>query len=119
MGIQLKQFFDKQPKLRNGHVRDILEMSEQEKDEAVVAFLRDDSKVEAARLYPTLSNDGKNYTYGNVERHLRDAIDSYNKGVDLDIELAGDVEVSDDELTSAGGIYDDWDESGHGRGDFC
>ena len=119
MGIQLKKFFDKQPKLRNGHVRDILDMSEQEKDDAVVAFLRDDSKVEAARLYPTLSNDGKNYTYGNVERHLRDAIDSYNEGVDLDCELAGDVEVSDDELTSVGGIYDDWDESGHGRGAFC
>ena len=107
MGIQLKKFFDKQPKLRNGHVRDILDMSEQEKDDAVVAFLRDDSKVEAARLYPTLSNDGKNYTYGNVERHLRDAIksyndiqdaiDSYNEGVDLDKELAGDIPLTNGE----------------------
>ena len=98
MGIHIKNFCDRQRKDKNGHVRYLLDMSEKEKDAAVVAFLLDDKRPEAAALYQTMSNEGKNYVYGNVESRIIECIDKYNLGADLDKELAGDIPLTDDEM---------------------
>ena len=97
MGKYFKEFCDQQRKLRNGHVRDVIDMEECDKDKAVVAYLNDDDKSEAAWLYPTLSNSGKNYTYANLEQSIQDCINDYNYGVDLDKELAGDITLTNGE----------------------
>ena len=97
MGKYLKEFCDQQRKPVDGHVRDVIDMEERDKDQAVMAFLRDDDKSEAAWLYPTMSNSGKNYTYANLEQKIQDCINDYNYGVDLDKDLAGDSPLTNGE----------------------
>lgn len=79
----LKAFCDAQPKLANGHVRDILESDDSVKDAAVVSILIDHGQVVFARAYPSYSESDKNECYQSLELIIRDFIDSYNEGVDV------------------------------------
>jgi len=97
MGKYFKEFCDQRRKLINGHVQDIIDMEEYEKDLAVMAFLRDDDFEAAARLYPLLPNDRKNHHYSMLESKIQDCINDYNYGVDLDKELAGDIPLTNGE----------------------
>jgi len=97
MGIFLKAFCDEQPKLVNGHVKRMIDMPEQDKDAAIIAYLNDDRQEILAHCYPHLSNEGKNHMYSNYESLVEVAIDKYNRGVDLDKELQGDIKLSVDE----------------------
>lgn len=113
-----KNFCDAQPKNIHGYVRYILEMSDDEKDQAVVALLKDHGQTALAIAHPSLSNEEKNECYSSLEIVIQDCIDSYNEGVDLDKELAEQTPVDDDEYLPFD-IYGAWDDSGHGRRDFC
>jgi len=97
MGKYFKEFCDRQNKLSSGHVRDALDMEQYNKDFAVMALLRDSGQQALADLYPSMSNEGKNECYQSVEYIIRDCIDKYNYGVDLDKELAGDIPLTNGE----------------------
>ena len=97
MGKYFKEFCDRQRKLRSGHVRDVIDMSEIDKDCAVMSLLRDEGNAALADLYPSMPNSGKNSCYQSVEWIIRDCINDYNYGVDLDKELAGDIPLTNGE----------------------
>ena len=78
----LKNFFAKIQKNDHGYVPDILDMSENDKDSAVVAMLFDSNIPELARAYDSLSNEDKNDAYQSLEIVIQDAIDEYNQAID-------------------------------------
>lgn len=65
--------------------------------QAVMALLRDEGQAALADLYPSMSNGGKNSCYQSVEWIIRDCLNNYNWGVDLDKELAGDIPLTNGE----------------------
>lgn len=86
MGIHFKTFCDKARKTRNGHVPDLLDMSTEEKDAAVVAALRDDGMLMLACAYGAFSEERKNSVYQSYEWIIRDNIEKYNLAVDIENE---------------------------------
>jgi hypothetical protein len=98
MGKYFKEFCDKQRKLRNGHVRDVIDMEECDKDKAAMAFMSDSGMRATVDIYPSMSNEWKNECYQSCEWIIRNMIDRYNQGVDLDKELAGDTQLCADEI---------------------
>lgn len=78
----LKSFFAKIQKNDHGYVPDILDMSENDKDNAVVAMLFDSNVPDLARTYNSLSNEDKNDAYQSLEIVIQDAIDEYNQATD-------------------------------------
>jgi len=78
----LKSFFAKIQKNDHGYVPDILDMSENDKDSAVVAVLFDSNIPDVARAYDSLSNEDKNDAYQSLEIVIQDAIDEYNQTID-------------------------------------
>lgn len=97
MGKYFKEFCDQQRKLVDGHVRDVIDMEECDKDQAVMAFLFDRGDHYAANVYSGLSTSGKNHSYSCLELRIQEMIDDYNYGVDLDKELAGDIPLTNGE----------------------
>jgi len=83
MGKYFKEFCDQQRKLRSGHVRDVIDMEECDKDAAVVATLRDDGMLTLACAYGAFSEDRKNSVYQAYEYIIRDNIEKYNMAVDI------------------------------------
>lgn len=88
MGKYLKQFCDKQRKLVNGHVPNVIDMEESDKDAAIVACLRDEGLMVMAAIYPSYSNDDKNDCYSSLEEIIQGCIAQYNEAVDVMRELA-------------------------------
>jgi hypothetical protein len=78
----LKSFFAKIAKTDHGYVPDILDMSENDKDNAVIAVLFDSNIPDVARAYYSLSNEDKNDAYQSLEIVIQDAIDEYNQTID-------------------------------------
>jgi hypothetical protein len=78
----LKSFFSKIAKNDHGYVPDILDMSENDKDNAVVAVLFDSNIPDVARAYDSLSNEDKNDAYQSLEIVIQDAIEEYNQTID-------------------------------------
>jgi hypothetical protein len=78
-----KGFCDKQRKDKSGHVRDVIDMSTEEKDSAVVATLRDDGMLTLACAYGEFSDERKNSVYQAYEYIIRDNIEKYNLAVDI------------------------------------
>lgn len=58
-------------------------MSTEDKDEAVVATLRDDGMLTIACAYGAFIEDRKNSVYQSVEWIIRDNIEKYNMAVDI------------------------------------
>ena len=118
MGKHFKQFCDNIPKNRDGYVPDILDMSENDKDAAVVATLKDHSQTELAIAHPSLSEYDKNDCYSALEVVMQDAIDSYNDGIDAMAELELLIPLSEDEKLFLDEPYTA-EAYGHKPEDFC
>jgi len=100
MGVHFKAFCDSQRKTKTGHVRDLLDMTDGRKDLAVIAYLKDQpGGKQLASIYYLSAAKSKNFYYAQYEQRIQAAIDSYNEGIDLDKELAGDTPVSSEEIS--------------------
>lgn len=88
MGKYFKEFCDKQRKLVNGHVIDVIDMQEADKDAAIIACLRDQGMLVMAAAFPAYSNDDKNECYSSLELVIQDCIAKYNEAVDVMREMA-------------------------------
>ena len=97
MNNHFKQFCDNIPKNRDGYVPELIDMSEHDKDAAVVATLKDNGRTDMAIAHPSLSNDDKNDCYGSLEIVIQDAINSYNEGIDVLRELESLIPLGEDE----------------------
>lgn len=82
MGIHFKEFCDSIRDL-SGRVFDVIDMTTAQKDQAVIALLRDENQTALADLYTHMSDAGKNSCYQSVEWIIRDAIDNYNLAADM------------------------------------
>ena len=82
MGMHFKEFCDSIRDL-SGRVSDAIDMTTAQKDQAVMALLRDENQSSLADLYPRMTEAGKNSCYQSVEWIIRDAIDNYNLAADM------------------------------------
>lgn len=76
----IKNCLDRMRKDRDGLVKDLLDMSEQEKDALVVAALQDNDFPAMAAGYrdDLMCPDDKNACYQSLEYFIREMIDAYN-----------------------------------------
>jgi len=90
MGTHFKAFCDAQRKTKDGHVRDLLDMTAMHKDAAVIAYLNDQpGGKKLAGIYYLATEKSKNFYYAQYEQKIQAAIDSYNLAIDIQKEIDG------------------------------